>query len=175
MNNATDKLYDEALSWDDLEWLRSFWDGPIVLKGIQTVEDAKQAVALGVEGIGISNHGGRQLDDAEHRRVGTDADGVVVSCAPICGDGLLVGDEDCDDNNGLADATAVSAQLTSTATGQACQVPISTVTSAANPLNPGMPIEAAEDHRLVGHRRIERIGRQDPLRAHCPTVGLETA
>ena len=40
------------------------WDGPIVLKGIQTVADAKQAVAMGVEGIGLSNHGGRQLDDA---------------------------------------------------------------------------------------------------------------
>ena len=56
--------FDQALSWDDIEWLRSFWDGPIVLKGIQTVADAKQAVALGVEGIGLSNHGGRQLDDA---------------------------------------------------------------------------------------------------------------
>ena len=56
--------FDPALSWDDIEWLRSFWDGPIVLKGIQTVEDAKRAVALGVSGIGLSNHGGRQLDDA---------------------------------------------------------------------------------------------------------------
>lgn len=58
------RQFDQALSWDDLEWLRSFWDGPIVLKGVQTVADAKQAVALGVEGIGLSNHGGRQLDDA---------------------------------------------------------------------------------------------------------------
>jgi len=58
------RQFDQALSWDDIEWLRSFWDGPIVLKGIQTVADAKQAVAAGVEGIGISNHGGRQLDDA---------------------------------------------------------------------------------------------------------------
>jgi len=58
------RQFDQALSWDDIEWLRSFWDGPIVLKGIQTVADAKQAVAVGVEGIGISNHGGRQLDDA---------------------------------------------------------------------------------------------------------------
>ncbi len=56
--------FDQALSWDDIEWLRSFWDGPIVLKGIQTVADAKRAVAEGVEGIGLSNHGGRQLDDA---------------------------------------------------------------------------------------------------------------
>jgi L-lactate dehydrogenase (cytochrome) len=58
------RQFDQALSWDDLDWLRSFWDGPIVLKGIQTVADAKQAVALRVDGIGLSNHGGRQLDDA---------------------------------------------------------------------------------------------------------------
>ncbi len=56
--------FDQSLSWGDVDWLRTFWDGPIVLKGIQTVADAKQAVALGVEGIGLSNHGGRQLDDA---------------------------------------------------------------------------------------------------------------
>jgi len=56
--------FDQSLSWNDIEWLRSIWDGPIVLKGIQTVADAKQAVAAGVQGIGLSNHGGRQLDDA---------------------------------------------------------------------------------------------------------------
>jgi len=56
--------FDQALSWDDIEWLRSFWDGPLALKGVQTVADAKQAVASGVDGIGLSNHGGRQLDDA---------------------------------------------------------------------------------------------------------------
>ena len=56
--------FDQSLSWKDIEWLRSIWDGPIVLKGIQTVADAKQAVAAGVQGIGLSNHGGRQLDDA---------------------------------------------------------------------------------------------------------------
>ncbi len=58
------RQFDPALSWGDVEWLRSVWDGPIVLKGIQTVADAKQAVAAGVDGIGLSNHGGRQLDDA---------------------------------------------------------------------------------------------------------------
>ncbi len=56
--------FDQALSWADIDWLRSVWDGPIALKGIQTVADAKQAVAIGVEGLGLSNHGGRQLDDA---------------------------------------------------------------------------------------------------------------
>ena len=56
--------FTQALSWEDVEWLRSQWDRPIVLKGVQTVADAKQAVAAGVEGIALSNHGGRQLDGA---------------------------------------------------------------------------------------------------------------
>ena len=47
-----------------MEWLRSIWKGPILIKGIQTVEDALIAVDSGVEAIAISNHGGRQLDDA---------------------------------------------------------------------------------------------------------------
>jgi L-lactate dehydrogenase (cytochrome) len=56
--------FDQRLSWSDVEWLQSIWDGPIVLKGIQTVEDARRALDVGVQGIGLSNHGGRQLDDA---------------------------------------------------------------------------------------------------------------
>jgi L-lactate dehydrogenase (cytochrome) len=56
--------WDQRLAWSDVEWLQSIWDGPIVLKGIQTVDDAERALALGVQGIGLSNHGGRQLDDA---------------------------------------------------------------------------------------------------------------
>ena len=56
--------FDQALSWDDVAWLRSLWDGPIILKGIQRVDDAERAVDAGVEGIALSNHGGRQLDDA---------------------------------------------------------------------------------------------------------------
>ena len=58
------RQFDRALSWGDVDWLRTVWDGPVVLKGIQTVADAKQAVVAGVDGIGLSNHGGRQLDDA---------------------------------------------------------------------------------------------------------------
>lgn len=56
--------FDPALSWQEIEWLRSVWDGPIVLKGIQTVADAELAVQHGVDGIALSNHGGRQLDGA---------------------------------------------------------------------------------------------------------------
>ncbi len=58
------RQFDPALSWHDVEWLRGVWDGPIVLKGIQSVDDARTAAAMGVEGLGLSNHGGRQLDDA---------------------------------------------------------------------------------------------------------------
>jgi L-lactate dehydrogenase (cytochrome) len=56
--------FDPALSWRDVEWLRSIWKGPIVLKGIQTVEDARLAAEAGVAAIALSNHGGRQLDSA---------------------------------------------------------------------------------------------------------------
>jgi L-lactate dehydrogenase (cytochrome) len=56
--------FDPALSWADVEWLRSVWDGPIVLKGIQTVADAILAADAGVDAIALSNHGGRQLDGA---------------------------------------------------------------------------------------------------------------
>ncbi|KAG4430332.1 hypothetical protein IFR05_014185 [Cadophora sp. M221] len=53
-----------AHSWEDIEHLKKYWDGPIVLKGIQHPEDAKLAVKHGVDGIVVSNHGGRQLDGA---------------------------------------------------------------------------------------------------------------
>ena len=58
------RQFDQALSWDDVDWLRSIWDGPLVLKGIQTVADAVHAAEVGVDGVALSNHGGRQLDDA---------------------------------------------------------------------------------------------------------------
>ena len=56
--------FDPALSWAEIDWLRSVWDGPIVVKGIQTVADAELAVEHGVDAIALSNHGGRQLDGA---------------------------------------------------------------------------------------------------------------
>jgi L-lactate dehydrogenase (cytochrome) len=56
--------FDPKLTWKDIDWLRSIWEGPIVIKGIQTVEDAVLCAEAGADGIVISNHGGRQLDDA---------------------------------------------------------------------------------------------------------------
>ena len=60
--DTTDKLFDASLSFEDLAWLREHWDGPIVVKGVQNVEDVKKCVELGAAGIILSNHGGRQLD-----------------------------------------------------------------------------------------------------------------
>jgi len=57
-------LSGAAHTWEQLELLRKEWNGPIVLKGIQHVEDAKMAVKAGMDGIVVSNHGGRQLDGA---------------------------------------------------------------------------------------------------------------
>ncbi|HTK34693.1 MAG TPA: L-lactate dehydrogenase [Caulobacteraceae bacterium] len=53
---------DASVTWDDLEWVRQHWKGPIVVKGVLDVEDARASVGVGVEGIVVSNHGGRQLD-----------------------------------------------------------------------------------------------------------------
>ncbi len=56
--------FDPSISWSDLEWIRDFWKGPMVIKGILDPEDARDAVRFGADGIIVSNHGGRQLDGA---------------------------------------------------------------------------------------------------------------
>ncbi len=58
------KMFDPAATLRDVEWLRGAWDGPLVVKGVQSVEDAKAVVEAGADAIVISNHGGRQLDRA---------------------------------------------------------------------------------------------------------------
>jgi L-lactate dehydrogenase (cytochrome) len=56
--------FDPSISWQDLEWIRDAWKGPIIIKGILDPEDARDAVRFGAQGIVVSNHGGRQLDGA---------------------------------------------------------------------------------------------------------------
>ena len=56
--------FDASITWDDIAWVRQHWAGPIVIKGILDAEDAREAVKAGVDGIVVSNHGGRQLDGA---------------------------------------------------------------------------------------------------------------
>jgi L-lactate dehydrogenase (cytochrome) len=54
--------FDPSIAWSDLDWIRSEWDGPLIIKGILDPDDAREAAAIGADGIVVSNHGGRQLD-----------------------------------------------------------------------------------------------------------------
>jgi len=58
----TNDQFDPGLSWKDVEWIKKYWPGKLIIKGILDVDDAKMAVTLGADGIVVSNHGGRQLD-----------------------------------------------------------------------------------------------------------------
>jgi len=68
--------------FDDVKFLQEHWDGPIILKGIQTVDDAKQCAELGIQGIVVSNHGGRQVDG------GVSSLGVLPGIVAAVGDKL---------------------------------------------------------------------------------------
>ncbi|GAN60225.1 L-lactate dehydrogenase [Acetobacter cibinongensis] len=63
--------FDPSIGWKDLEWIREFWNGPMIIKGILDPQDAQDAVTFGADGIVVSNHGGRQLD------------GVLSSCRAL--------------------------------------------------------------------------------------------
>ena len=54
--------FDNSINWRDLDFIRSEWKGPLIIKGLLDPEDAKEAAAIGADGIIVSNHGGRQLD-----------------------------------------------------------------------------------------------------------------
>ena len=87
--------FDPGLAWADVEWLRSIWSGPIVVKGIQTVDDARLAADAGVEAIALSNHGGRQLDGAPAAfdLVAPVADAVGGRIEIICDGGVRRGSD----------------------------------------------------------------------------------
>ncbi len=59
-----DMMFDPTVDFDDLVWIKDQWPGKVVVKGIQTLEDARRVADLGVDGLVLSNHGGRQLDRA---------------------------------------------------------------------------------------------------------------
>lgn len=87
--------FEPGLAWSDVEWLRSMWSGPIIVKGIQTVEDALIAADEGVAAIALSNHGGRQLDGAPaiFDLVAPVADAVGGRVEIICDGGIRRGSD----------------------------------------------------------------------------------
>ena len=85
--------FDPSISWSDLEWIRDFWQGPMIIKGILDVEDARDAVRFGADGIVVSNHGGRQLDGvmSSARALPAIADAVKGDLAILADSGLRSG------------------------------------------------------------------------------------
>ena len=57
-----DAQFDPSVTWDDIAWVREHWEGKLLVKGVLDPEDARRAVDAGVDGLVVSNHGGRQLD-----------------------------------------------------------------------------------------------------------------
>lgn len=87
--------FDPSLSWSDVEWLRSMWDGPLLVKGVQTVADAVLAAEAGVDAVVVSNHGGRQLDDAPATfpLIAPIAEAVAGRTEVICDGGIRRGSD----------------------------------------------------------------------------------
>ncbi len=85
--------FDPSLSWDDLDWIRTLWDGPVVIKGVQSAQDARRAAAEGIDAVVLSNHGGRQLDGAPAPidLVAEVADSVGGEVEIICDGGIRRG------------------------------------------------------------------------------------
>ncbi len=73
--------FDPSVTWRDLSWVRDNWEGPLILKGVLEADDAREAAALGADGLIVSNHGGRQLD------------GVVSAAAALPAIADAVGDD----------------------------------------------------------------------------------
>jgi L-lactate dehydrogenase (cytochrome) len=85
--------FDPGIRWADLEWLRSAWEGPLIIKGILDPEDARSAVRMGADGIVVSNHGGRQLDGvmSSARALPAIADAVAGDMTVLADSGVRSG------------------------------------------------------------------------------------
>ena len=93
LSSLINSLFDPAFTWRDLAWLREIWEGALVVKGIQTVADARLAADHGCDAIVLSNHGGRQLDGAPPvlDLVAPVVDAVGDKAAVICDGGVRRG------------------------------------------------------------------------------------
>lgn len=87
--------FDPSVTWRDLEWLRTLWDGPLAVKGIQSAADAKLAADCGCQAIVLSNHGGRQVDGAPASPdlIGPAVDAAAGRAAVICDGGVRRGSD----------------------------------------------------------------------------------
>ena len=93
LSDYINSQFDPALSWRDIEWFRDNWPGMVMIKGVQTVEDAEIAAEMGVDGVILSNHGGRQLDGsrAPFDQLAEIVDAVGDKIDVICDGGIRRG------------------------------------------------------------------------------------
>jgi L-lactate dehydrogenase (cytochrome) len=93
VSDSVTGIFDPSLNFDDFVWLRKQWDGPIVVKGIQNVEDARKVVDLGASGVVLSNHGGRQLDRSPVplRLIGPTVEAIGVDAEVYVDGGIMNG------------------------------------------------------------------------------------
>lgn len=95
LSDYINSQFDPTLSWRDIAWFRERWSGPIILKGIQRVDDAVLAADEGIDAVALSNHGGRQLDGAPPpiELVAPVADAVGDRIAIVCDGGVRRGSD----------------------------------------------------------------------------------
>ena len=95
LSDYINSQFDPTLSWSDIEWFRDNWSGMIMIKGVQTVEDAEIAADMKLDGVILSNHGGRQLDYAPSPMdlVAPVADAVGARTSIICDGGVRRGSD----------------------------------------------------------------------------------
>jgi L-lactate dehydrogenase (cytochrome) len=91
--DSVSSIFDPSLNFEDLTWLRSQWDGHIVVKGIQNVDDARTVVDLGASAVVLSNHGGRQLDRSPTplRLIGPTVDAIGSDAEVYVDGGIMNG------------------------------------------------------------------------------------
>ncbi|MEJ2258040.1 MAG: alpha-hydroxy acid oxidase [Woeseiaceae bacterium] len=112
-----DSQFDRSLTWQDVEWLASEWGGPLVIKGVQTVEDCRKAADAGATAVMLSNHGGRQLEGspAPVDCIAAVADALHDRLEIICDGGIRRGTH-------IVKALALGANAVSI--GRACLYPL---------------------------------------------------
>ena len=148
-----DEELERSLTWKDVEWLRSRWEGPLVIKGVQTVEDCRKAAESGATAVMLSNHGGRQLDSAPAPVdcVAAVADALRDRLEIICDGGIRRG-------NHVVKALALGAN--------ACSIGRGYLYSLAAGGQPGVERalsllrgEVARTMALVGCDSVKKLGR----------------
>ena len=157
LSEWTAKAFDHSLDWDRVRELRSWWDGPVILKGILDAEDARRAVDVGADAIVVSNHGGRQLDGA------LSSIRMLPSIMDAVGDKIEV-HLDSGIRSGQDVLKAVAMGATSTYIGRAFVYGLGAmgeagVTSALEVIHKELDLSMA----LCGERDVKNLGRHDLL------------